>query len=83
MNNKFDKYINVESELEKDSRYIIQTMDIENADIAIQRQNVRIYIFYFIIVFIMILILKAITDDFKLVNTIGLNFFNICNIPSY
>ena len=84
MSDKFDKYLNVESELEKDSRFKMQFKDKDDSEnMEIQRQNIRIYIFYAIIVFFMILIFKAITDDLNLINSIGLNFFNMCNFKSY
>ena len=49
MNNKFDKYINIESELEKDSRFSInQKENIDKNLIRKQRQNIRIYIFLYL-----------------------------------
>jgi len=82
MNNKLDKYLNFESELEKDSRYSIpQKEKLDKNLVRIQRQHIRIYMFYGLIIFLIIFILKSFTDDLTLINNVGLNFFNMCNIP--
>ena len=82
MDNKFDKYINLESELEKDSRFSInQKENIDKNLIRKQRQNIRIYIFFGFIVFLLIFILKSLVDNLTLIDTVGVNFFNLCNIP--
>ena len=83
MNDKFDKYINVETELEKDSKFTISTKEQEDKEkIRIQRQHIRIYIFYGIIIFTLIFILKSLVDDLTLFGTVGLNLFSTCNIPN-
>ena len=75
MNNKFDKYINIESELEKESRFTISTKALEDKNkIRIQRQHIRIYIFYGIIIFLLMFILKSLVDNLTLINNVGLNF---------
>ena len=72
----------LESELEKDSRFSVPTKEKEDENILrIQRQHIRIYIFYGIIIFLIIFILKSFMDDLTILNTSGLNFFNMCNIP--
>ena len=82
MDNKFDKYINIESELEKDSRFSInQKENIDKNLIRKQRQNISIYIFFGFIVFLLIFILKSLVDNLTLIDTVGVNFFNLCNIP--
>jgi hypothetical protein len=83
MSDKFDKYINLESELEKDSRFTISTKEQKDKDkIRVQRQHIRIYIFYGIIIFILIFILKSLVDDLTLFGTVGLNLFSTYNIPN-
>jgi len=75
MNNKLDKYINIESELEKESRFTISTKPQEDKNkIRIQRQHIRIYIFYGIIIFLLMFILKSLVDNLTLINNVGLNF---------
>ncbi len=82
MSNKFDKYINLESELEKESRFTISTKDQgDEDDIRTQRQHIRIYIVYGILILLLTFILKSLIDDLTLINTVGLNLFSTCNIP--
>lgn len=82
MDKKFDKYINLESELEKESRFSIpQKESVDVNKLRKERQNIRVYIFFGFIIFLLIFILKSLVDNLTLIDTVGVNFFNLCNIP--
>ena len=83
MNNKFDKYLNTESELEKESRYSIPQKEKQDLDsLRKQRQTLRIYMFYGFVIFLILFTIKSFIDNLTLIDTVGVNFFNLCKIPN-
>jgi len=80
---KFAKYIDNSSDLEKDSRYTLQLRNKEDEyAIRTRRQNMRMYILFGILVFILYIVMKEYVYDYVIIKRGGLNHFTLCdNIP--
>ena len=76
---KFKDFIDIESGIEEDSKYIVTNKPpIDYNSIRIQRQWYRLLIFFIIIFCLFFIIIKSMTDDLTLINMSGINFFNLC-----
>ena len=80
---KFAKYIDNSSDLEKDSKYTLLIRNKEDEDaIRTRRQNTRIYILFGVLIFILYIIMKEYIYDYVIIKRGGLNHFTLCdNIP--
>jgi hypothetical protein len=80
---KFKQYIDSSSDLEKDSRYILQIREKEDEnEIRTIRQNTRIYILFGVVIFILYIVMKEYVYDYLIIKRGGLNSFTLCdNIP--
>ena len=80
---KFAKYIDNSSDLEKDSKYTLLIQNKEDEDaIRTRRQNTRIYILFGVLIFILYIIMKEYIYDYVIIKRGGLNHFTLCdNIP--
>jgi len=75
---KFAKYIDNISELEKNSIYTLQLREKENEyEIRTRRQNIRIYILFSILIFILYIVLKEYVYDYVIIRRDGLNHMTL------
>jgi len=75
---KFAKYIDNISELEKNSIYTLQLREKENEyEIRTKRQNIRIYILFSILIFILYIVLKEYVYDYVIIRRDGLNHMTL------
>ncbi len=75
---KFAKYIDNISELEKNSIYTLQLREKENEyEIRTRRQNIRIYILFGILIFILYIVMKEYVYDYVIIRRDGLNHMTL------
>ena len=81
--NKLAKYLNNDTELEKESKYQIKQKPKEKKeDITVFRQNIRIYILFGVLLFLIFIVLKEITYDYVIIRKAGINYSTLCeNMP--
>ena len=71
--NKLSKYNDNRIDLEKNSEFKIKYKSVDEEDLFIKRQNIRIYILFIVIFIISVFVIKEYTYDFHVIRKAGLN----------